>query len=110
VRYTRIQTVITKTFDGNIDTPEHMKSIFESMKTFEHDCDITLYGGLHYKWARVLEVKEDEILFLLILNKNSSLKKWVPYSDIKELIVETLDGEIPQGKKVSRWTLLDGDV
>lgn len=112
MKYTKLQTVVTKVIEEEITDIAIIKSIFSTIKTDELTCAIRLSSGPKMCNIRIEQVDETGFTILMV-NKQSSLRKKVSYDEVADLEVNIDTDLICKNKSnVSRWTILDqsGDV
>ncbi len=107
MRYTRLQTVTSKVFDGYITETPEIIALLTSIKDQELTCELTLTSLPPLKNTRIIAIG-DGLITWQHSSKVSTYKQSSPFEDIVSITVHTNSNVATKLKqKVSRWQLLD---
>jgi len=110
MKYIRIQKVVQKFYDDDIDDIETIKAILNSIMDRKLYCSVTVQESYHINYlskVRILKVCDASFDFR-VFQEWVTLKDSARYEDLKELKVETeIDKVMDTDDKDNRWLLLD---
>ena len=111
MKYTRIQRIIKRVCDENVNDPETIKLILNTICQKSFFCSFVIernYNVFYCAKARILSV-DDEIFTYRSFIKKATMKDSAKIGELRELKVETEIEKIVDkaGEKDDRWLVLD---
>ncbi len=107
MKYTCLKMIVSKVFDGVLESAEDIFNLLQLIKEKEITCAMQVKMGSMQEYVRILEVDENRITWRLIKD-GTSLKKKSEISDIMHIRVTANEELMIQLKpEPSRWSTLD---